>query len=68
LIFRKIKRLEARSHFVLPIFEERIQKFVHTAEKWLVENHEILGHFPLPKTRPTCRKSFSSIWAARGAS
>ena len=64
-IFRKIKRLEARSHFVLPILEERIQKFVHTAEKWLVENREIFGHFPWLKTRRTCRRSFAAIWAAR---
>ena len=63
--FCKFKGSGSRFGLILTDREERIQKFVDTAEKWLVENREILGHFPLLKTRRTCRRSFAAIWAAR---
>ena len=63
--FRKFESSGPRLGLILIDREERIQKFVDTADKWFVENREIFGHFPLLKTRRTCRRSFAAIWAAR---
>ena len=63
--FRKFESSGPRLGLILTDREERIQKIVDTAEKWLVENREIFGHFPLLKRRRTCRRSFAAIWAAR---